>query len=115
MSVDESDQKSIRPKLGSEMTKKYLISVLKLSSILKGNRTRLFALFESSSREVILAQLVERSLPTQMSRGSNPVIDKFYIPTPQHLKEENRENELIKNRMQAIPLCYGNGYGNDAR
>ena len=31
-------------------------------------------------RAVVVAQLVERSLPTPEMRGSNPVIAKFYLP-----------------------------------
>ena len=39
------------------------------------------------SWEVVVAQLVERSLPTPEVRGSNPVIGKIYM----YWKDENKE------------------------
>ena len=33
----------------------------------------------NGKRAVVAAQLVERSLPTPEIRGSNPVINKFYL------------------------------------
>ena len=46
-------------------------------------------------REVVEAQLVERSLPTHEIRGSNPVLGKLYIPIycQLHWKDENKEKE----------------------
>ena len=41
---------------------------------------------------VVVAQLVERSLPTPEIRGSNPNIGKFYLPIGNR-KEENKEKE----------------------
>ena len=41
---------------------------------------------------VVVAQLVERSLPTPEIRGSNPNIGKLYLPIV-HWKDENKEKE----------------------
>ena len=41
-----------------------------------------------------MAQLVERSLPTSDIHGSNPNIDKFYLPIVQlNRRDENKEKE----------------------
>ena len=42
-------------------------------------------------REVVVAQLVERSLPTPEVRGSNPVIGKIYMYNQLYGKDENKE------------------------
>ena len=41
--------------------------------------------------EVVVAQLVEQSLPTPEVRGSNPVIGKIYLYYQLYWKDENKE------------------------
>ena len=55
---------------------------------------RSFLLERSQAWAVVVAQLVERSLPTPEIRGSNPNIGKLYLPIVHwNWKDENRENE----------------------
>ena len=46
--------------------------------------------------EVVVAQLVERSLPTPEVRGSNPVISKIYMYHQLYWKDENKEKKAGK-------------------
>ena len=43
--------------------------------------------------EVVLAQLVERSIPTPEVRGLNPVIGKICVYYQLYWKDENKEKE----------------------
>ena len=58
--------------------------------------TNNLAIWSHWPRDIVVAQLAERSLPTPEIHGSNPAIGKFYsLSTVSHLfwKDENKEKD----------------------
>ena len=55
--------------------------------------------------EVVLAQLVERSIPTPEVRGSNPVIGKICVYYQLYWKDENKEKEAWNGPFLKKKLC----------
>ena len=58
-----------------------------------------------NNKAVVVAQLVETSLPTPEHQGSNPVITKIYIQYCRlYWKDENKEKEARKDHLKTIGL-----------
>ena len=67
----------------------------------------------TNRREVVVAQLVERLLPTPEVRGSNPVTGNIYVHYQLYWKDENKEkrgrewpNFFLKKQKQIIIIIF---------